>query len=103
MDSFSSSREFWQVVMTVGPLAVGALGAGVIRRYPRRFGWVFGGYVVLALLFAVAPFVLAGAAEAPRTVLQPVLREAKYAIVFGALLLLAAAGLWAHRTRPPAL
>jgi hypothetical protein len=103
MDSFSSSTGFWQIVLTVGPLAAGALGAGVIRRYPRHFGWVFGTYTIIALVLALAPFVLAGAEDAPRTVLQPVLREAKFSVVFGACLLLGAAGHWSRRARPPAL
>ncbi|MBA4070755.1 MAG: hypothetical protein C0497_02820 [Gemmatimonas sp.] len=89
--------------MTVGPLSAGALGAGVIRRYPRRFGWVFGAYTMLAVALAIAPFVLAGAADAPRAVLEPVLRQAKFAVTLGAFVLLDAAGLWSRRTRPPAL
>lgn len=102
MDRFSSSTELWQVVMTIGPLMAGAVGAGVIRRCPHRFGWVFGAYMILAAMIALAPFVLAGAAEAPPTVLRPVLVEAKVVIAFGVVLLLGAAVLWGRRTRPSA-
>lgn len=103
MESFSSNTGFWEIVMTVGPLAVGALGAGVIRRYPHRFGWVLGAYTILAVALALAPFVLARAADAPRAVLEPLLREAKLAIPFGAFLVVSASGLWARRTHPPVL
>ncbi len=101
MDGFSSSTGVWEIVMTVGPLAVGAIGAGVIHRYPRRFGWVLGAYTVLAVALALAPFILASAADAPRAMLEPLLREAKFAIAFGAFLIVSAAGLWAQRTHPP--
>ena len=103
MDSFSSNTELWEVILTVGPLAAGVLGAVIIRRYPHRFGWVFGAYALSAAMIGIAPFVFAGAADSPPTVLQPLLRETKVAIAFGAFLILSAAGLWSRRTRSPAL
>ena len=101
MGSFTSSTGFWEIVMTVGPLAVGALGVGVIHRYPRRFVWVLGAYTIIAAVLAASPFVLASAADAPRAVLEPLLREAKLMIAFGAFLIVSASGLWVQRTHPP--
>ena len=99
MGNFSSSMENWRLVMTFGPAAAGVLGVLVIRRYPHRYGWVFGAYTIVAVAIALAPFVLAGAGEASATVIQPVLREAKTAIAFGGVLLLGAAGFPSRRTR----
>ncbi|MHB1095267.1 MAG: hypothetical protein ACYC3F_03765 [Gemmatimonadaceae bacterium] len=101
MGSFTSSTGFWEIVMTVGPLAVGAIGVGVIHRYPRRFAWVLGAYTIIAVVIAVSPFVLASAADAPRAVLEPLLRETKLAITGGAMLIVSVSGLWVRRTHPP--
>ena len=103
MGSFTSSTGFWEIVMTVGPLAVGVLGVGVIHRLPQRFAWVLGAYTIIAVVLAVSPFVLASAADAPRALLEPLLREAKLAITGGAFLIVSAAGLWSRRTHPPVL
>ncbi len=98
-----TSRGFWQVVMTVGPLAAGAVGASIIRRHPRRFGWVLVSYVILVGVIALAPFVLAGASDSPDVLRRPLLVESKVSIAIGALLLLSAAGLSSRRSRPGAL
>ncbi len=101
MGSFTSSTGFWEIVMTVGPLAAGAFGVGVIHRYPRRFARVLGAYAIIAVVLAVSAFVLASATDAPRAVLEPLLREAKLAITGGAILIVSASGLWARRTHSP--
>jgi hypothetical protein len=102
MPDIATNVEYWQVVLAVPLALAGGLGAYIVRRQPNRLVPVLLAFGVLSAVVGGTFILVARAAGTPGMELREVLIAAKYAVVFGLLLLLGASGLAPRRQYPPA-
>jgi hypothetical protein len=102
MPDIAANVDLWQVLLAAPLALLGGLGAFVVRRQPTRLGQVLLAFASVSALVGGTFIVLARASATPAIELREVLIAAKFAVVFGLVLLLGASGLAPRRDRPPA-
>ena len=100
MPDIATNVELWQVFVAAPLALAGGLGAFLVRRQPSRLVPVLVGFAGLSALVGGAFLLAAHAAGTPAVEFREVLIAAKFAVVFGLMLLLGASGLAPRRRYP---